>query len=71
MFGKKVETLTDHRKKGSFGRFLRRFFLFVFTLALLICGALVLIMNTIFNGPLETSTVRSVKANIRPSDQKF
>ena len=35
MFGKKVETLTDHRKKGSFGRFLRRFFLFVFTLALL------------------------------------
>ena len=51
MFGKKVETLTDHRKKGGFGRFLRRFFLFVITLALLICGALVLVLHTIFNGP--------------------
>lgn len=47
----KVETLTDNRKRGGFGRFLRRFLLLVFTLALLTVGALALIMNTIFNGP--------------------
>lgn len=51
MAGNKVETLTDNRKRGSFGRFLRRFLLLVFTLALLTAGALALILNTIFNGP--------------------
>jgi len=54
----KVETLTDNRKKGGFGRFLRRFLLLVFTLALLICGALALILNTIFNGP--SSAARNI-----------
>lgn len=51
MSGKKVETLTDRRKRGGFGRFLRRFLLLVFTLALMVCGGLVLILNTVFNGP--------------------
>ena len=48
---KKVETLTDNRKKGGFWRFLRRFLLLIFTFALLAFGALVLMLNTIFNGP--------------------
>ena len=51
MCAKKEKTLTDSRKKGGFWRFLRRFFLVIFTLVLLAFGALVLMMNTIFNGP--------------------
>ena len=51
MRANKVETLTDNRKRGGFGRFLRRFLLLVFTLALLICGGLVLVLHTVFNGP--------------------
>ena len=51
MRANKVETLTDNRKRGGFGRFLRRFLLLVFTLALLICGGLVLVLYTVFNGP--------------------
>lgn len=46
-----VEYLTGKRKHYGFWRFLRRFLLFVFTLALLICGGLALVLNTIFNGP--------------------
>ena len=51
MCAKKEKTLTDSRKKGGFWRFLRRFLLVIFTLVLLAFGALVLMMNTIFNGP--------------------
>ena len=41
------------KKKGSgwFGRLVRRFFLVVFTIVLLAAGALVLLMNLVFNGP--------------------
>ena len=41
------------KKKGSgwFGRLVRRFFLVVFTVVLLAAGALVLLMNLVFNGP--------------------
>jgi len=41
------------KKKGSgwFGRLIRRFFLVVFTIVLLAAGALVLLMNLVFNGP--------------------
>ena len=41
------------KKKGSgwFGRLVRRFFLLVFTVIFLAAGALILVMNLIFNGP--------------------
>lgn len=39
------------KKTGSFARFLRRFLLLVFTLALLLAGGLTLILGTVFNGP--------------------
>lgn len=39
------------KKTGRLGRFLRRFFLLLFTLVAMVFGALVLILNTVFNGP--------------------
>ena len=41
------------QKKGSgfFGRLIRRFFLLLFTVIFLAAGALILVMNMIFNGP--------------------
>ena len=41
------------KKKGSgwFGRLVRRFFLLLFTIVFLAAGALVLLMNLVFNGP--------------------
>ena len=41
------------KKKGSgwFGRLVRRFFLLLFTIVLLVAGALVLLLNLVFNGP--------------------
>ncbi len=41
------------KKKGSglLGRIIRRFFLLLFTIVILACVALVLVMNMIFNGP--------------------
>jgi len=43
-------------KKGSgfFGRLIRRFFLLLFTVIFLAAGALILVMNMIFNGPSPT-----------------
>ncbi len=41
------------KKKGSgwFGRLIRRFFLLLFTVIFLVFGALVLLLNLVFNGP--------------------
>ena len=41
------------KKKGSgfFGRLIRRFFLLLFTVVFLVLGALILVMNLVFNGP--------------------
>lgn len=41
------------KKKGSgwFGRLVRRFFLLLFTIVLLVFAALVLVLNLVFNGP--------------------
>ena len=48
-----AEAPAKKKKKGSgwFGRFVRRFFLVLFTIVLLAAGALVLLLNLVFNGP--------------------
>ena len=38
-------------KSGAFGRFVRRFFLVLFTLVLLLVAGLAMILNLVFNGP--------------------
>lgn len=43
------------QKSGAAARFLRRTLLVVFTLVVLLVGALCVIMNTIFNGPSESA----------------
>ncbi len=48
-----AQTPAKKKKKGSgwFGRLVRRFFLLLFTIVLLALGALVLLLNLVFNGP--------------------
>ncbi len=48
-----AEVPAKKKKKGSgwFGRLVRRFFLLVFTIVFMAAGALILLMNLIFNGP--------------------
>ena len=43
------------KKGGAFGRFLRRTLLVIFTIVLLAAGALVMVLNTVFNGPSESA----------------
>ena len=43
------------KKSGAFGRFLRRFLLVIFTIVILAAGALVMVLNTVFNGPSEAA----------------
>ena len=45
------------KKKGSgaIGRFIRRFLLLLFTIILLAAGTLLMVMNTVFNGPSEAA----------------
>ena len=43
------------KKGGAFGRFLRRMLLVIFTIVILAAGGLVMILNTVFNGPSETA----------------
>lgn len=51
----KTPQTTPLKKTGSFGRFLRRTLLLVFTLAVLLVGGLALMLNTVFNGPSPTA----------------
>nr|MBQ8245032.1 phosphodiester glycosidase family protein [Oscillospiraceae bacterium] len=48
-----AEAPAKKKKKGSgwFGRLVRRFFLLLFTIVFLLAGALILLMNLVFNGP--------------------
>ena len=48
-----AEAPAKKKKKGSgwFGRLVRRFFLLLFTIVFLVAGALILLMNLVFNGP--------------------
>ena len=43
------------KKGGAFGRFIRRFLLVVFTIVIFAAGALLMVLNTVFNGPSEAA----------------
>lgn len=43
------------KSRGAFARFLRRFFLLLFTLVLMAVGAASLFFHTVFNGPSPTA----------------
>ena len=61
------------KKKGSgwFGRFVRRFFLVLFTVVFLAAGALVLLMNLVFNGPSIAMQERLTMSLIEASATKW
>ena len=68
-----AETPAKKKKKGSgwFGRFVRRFFLLLFTIVFLAAGALVLLMNLIFNGPSPAMQERLTMSLIEASATKW
>ena len=43
------------KKGGAFGRFLRRTLLLIFTVVLIAAGGLIMVLNTVFNGPSEAA----------------
>ncbi len=43
------------KRGGAFGRFVRRTLLLLFTVVLIAAGALVMVLNTVFNGPSEAA----------------
>ena len=43
------------KKSGAVGRFFRRFLLVLFTVVFLAAGALIMVLNTVFNGPSESA----------------
>ena len=43
------------KKSGAFGRFLRRTLLLIFTVVIIAAGGLVMVLNTVFNGPSEAA----------------
>lgn len=45
----------EKKSRGGLGRFLRRFFLLLFTLVLMAVGAASLFFYTVFNGPSPTA----------------
>ena len=49
------KTGKSKKKGGLFGRILRRFFLALVTLVVLLAGDLLLVMNMTFNGPSTTA----------------
>ena len=68
-----AEAPAKKKKKGSgwFGRFVRRFFLLLFTVVLLAAGALVLLMNLVFNGPSIAMQERLTMSLIEASATKW
>lgn len=65
---KKGET---KKKGGILGRILRRFFLVLFTLVVLLVGDLLLVMNMIFNGPSPTARDQLTMTLIEASATKW
>ena len=68
-----AEAPAKKKKKGSgwFGRFVRRFFLLLFTIVFLATGALILLMNLIFNGPSPAMQERLTMSLIEASATKW
>ena len=61
------------KKKGGgfFGRLIRRFFLLLFTIVFLVAGALLLVMNMVFNGPSPAARDRLTMTLIEASATKW
>ena len=68
-----AEAPAKKKKKGSgwFGRLVRRFFLLLFTVIFLVFGALVLLLNLIFNGPSVAMQERLTMSLIEASATKW
>ena len=68
-----AEKPAKKKKKGGgwFGRLIRRFLLVVFTVVLLATGALVLLMNLVFNGPSPAMQERLTMSLIEASATKW
>lgn len=59
------------KKSGLFGRIVRRFFLLLFTLILMVVVGLVLVMNNIFHGPSPAATKVLTMSLLEPSATKW
>ena len=68
-----AEAPAKKKKKGSgwFGRLVRRFFLLLFTIIFLAAGALILLMNLVFNGPSIAMQERLTMSLIEASATKW
>ena len=68
-----VKQPRKRKKKGSglFGRIVRRFFLVLFTLIILIVAALCLVLNTIFQGPSDAAREVLTMSLLEPSGTKW
>ena len=70
---KKAKKEKKPKKKGSglLGRIIRRFFLVLFTVVILLVGALALVMNLVFNGPSEAARKVLTMSLLEPSATKW
>ena len=59
------------KKSGVFGRIVRRFFLLLFTILMLVIGALALVMNLVFNGPSPAARKVLTMSLLEPSATKW
>ena len=59
------------KKSGVFGRIVRRFFLLLFTILILVIGALALVMNLVFNGPSPAARKVLTMSLLEPSATKW
>lgn len=65
-------TVKSQKKKGGlFGRIVRRFFLLLFTLILMVVIGLVLVLNTIFDGPSPAAKSVLTMSLLEPSATKW
>lgn len=66
-----VTVKPQKKKSGLFGRIVRRFFLLLFTLILMVVVGLVLVMNAIFKGPSPAATKVLTMSLLEPSATKW
>ena len=61
----------ERKKRGIFGRILRRTLLVLFATLLMLCSALVMVLNLIFNGPSEAARDKLTMSLIEASATKW
>lgn len=66
-----VTVKPQKKKSGLFGRIVRRFFLLLFTLILMVVVGLALVMNTIFHGPSPAAQKILTMSLLEPSATKW